>query len=141
MPRQPQADFGGNRYRGSATSRQANAIKARSKRNQTEGKRQALQQKQDIQNREQEREYQLESLQLRAQQGVDADSLRLQLQVEQDALNNKQLLEQGLLASEGETKEAILQNKASLDQYKTDQKINLGFFGPGFLISDLRIRF
>ena len=125
MARIPQADFGGTRFQGRAQSRQYNPVTAKSERKKIEEQKRILLREQEIKNREQEREFQMESLELESKQTVESTAQKIALEIEGHALKAQQLYARQDLQSEQEVEKDIYQQEASANRFQLKQEADI----------------
>ena len=125
MARIPQADFGGTRFQGRAQSRQYNPVTAKSERKKIEEQKRILLREQEIKNREQEREFQMESLELESKQTVESTAQKIALEIEGHALKAQQLYAKQDLQSEQQLETDIYQQEASANRYQLKQEADI----------------
>ena len=125
MARIPQADFGGTRFEGRAQSRQYNPVTAKSESKKIEEQKRILLREQEIKNREQEREFQMESLELESKQTVESSAQKIALEIEGHALKAQQLYAKQDLQSEQEVERDIYQQEASANRFKLKQEADI----------------
>ena len=125
MARIPQADFGGTRFEGRAQSRQYNPVTAKSERKKIEEQKRILLREQEIKNREQEREFQMESLELESKQTVESTAQKIALEIEGHALKAQQLYARQDLQSEQEVEKDIYQQEASANRFQLKQEADI----------------
>jgi len=125
MARIPQADFGGTRFQGRAQSRQYNPVTAKSERKKIEEQKRILLREQEIKNREQEREFQMESLELESKQTVESTAQKIALEIEGHALKAQQLYAKQDLQSEQEVEKDIYQQEASANRFQLKQEADI----------------
>ena len=125
MARIPQADFGGTRFEGRAQSRQYNPVTAKSESKKIEEQKRILLREQEIKNREQEREFQMESLELESKQTIDSSAQKIALEIEGHALKAQQLYAKQDLQSEQERETDIYQQEASANKFQLKQEADI----------------
>lgn len=111
MARIQGADFGGNRFKGSARSIDVTPVKAASSDKAIKGYREQVTRNQKTQNREQERQFKVENLEQKSTDAIDRAAQKVSFQLEKDQLRAEQLKEKGDLK---------LEQQQELDQLKLE---------------------
>lgn len=113
MARLQGADFGGNRFKGSARSIDVTPVKAASSDKAIKGYREQVTRNQKTQNREQERQFKLENLEQSSTDAVDRAAQKIKFQAEANDLKAQQLKEKGDLRLEQQNELDDLQLETS----------------------------
>ena len=113
MARLQGADFGGNRFKGSARSIDVTPVKAASSDKAIKGYREQVTRNQKTQNREQERQFKVENLEQQSTDAVDRAAQKIRFQTEANELKAQQLKEKGDLKLEQQNELDDLQLETS----------------------------